>query len=302
MAKKQAKVPEKSQPEKPKTLEKEPEKTDSAPKPNLPMTRTGFEIRNIDEGFRFAQFLAGSTIVPDNYRGKPNDCLVALDLSARLGAPWLAIMQHVYVVHGRIGMDAALGTALTNRSGIFTDPLEYEVVGDDADKPDYKVRAFATRKSTGTVLYGPWITWKLVKAEGWDTDKQLRNGSGIIKSKWNTMPEQMFHYRAASWFQRRHCPEVTMGMLTIDEAEEIPPKHIDSVVVEPGVDGLKQLLNDRATPDVEKDETGNDGNTYEENEQVDESQRDAEMEAKVKEEKEKLQMVGAGGRNKSNLF
>jgi hypothetical protein len=154
-------------------------------------------------------------MVPGRYQGKPDDCIIALDLSMRLGVSYLAVMQHVYNVKGRPAMEAVLSTGLTNASGVFCDPLEYEVEGKDAKKDDYRVRAFAKRKSTGTVLYGPWIDWPLVKGEGW----HKKDGS-----KWLTMPEQMFHYRAASWFSRRHCPEVTMGMLTPEEAEEIPQR------------------------------------------------------------------------------
>jgi len=180
---------------------------------NLSMTQSGFEPTNMEEAWRFAQALAGSGMVPDKYVGKPRDCLVVLDLAKRLKCSWLAVMQHVYNVHGRVSMEAVLVIALTNQSKMFVDPLEYEVRGDDARKPDFSVRAFATRKSTGAVLYGPWIDWPLVKGEGWHDKKG---------SKWLTMPEQMFHYRAASWFVSRHCPEVKMGMLTTDEAAEIP--------------------------------------------------------------------------------
>ena len=190
------------------------------PRPNLAMTKSGFAPTTIEEAWRFSEALAQSEMVPDKYRGKPRDCLVVLDLSARLHCSWLTIMQHVYSVHGRIGMESALVTALVNQSGLFVDPLEYEVRGDDVSEAGFAVRAYAKRKSTGTVLYGPWIDWKLVKAEGWDK----KNGS-----KWLTMPEQMFHYRAASWFKSRHCPEVTMGMMSTEEAEEIPLKHVDSV-------------------------------------------------------------------------
>jgi len=189
-------------------------------KSNLAMNQNGFEPTNMDEAWRFAQALAGSGMVPDKYIGKPRDCLVVLDLAKRLKCSWLAVMQHVYSVYGRISMEAVLVIALTNQSKMFVDPLEYEVRGDDARKPDFSVRAFATRKSTSAVLYGPWIDWPLVKSEGWHDKKG---------SKWMTMPEQMFHYRAASWFVSRHCPEVKMGMLTTDEAAEIPREHVEPV-------------------------------------------------------------------------
>jgi len=184
------------------------------PMTQLAMTRRGFEPNSIEAAWRYGQALAQSELVPVNYRNKPGSCVIAIDLAMRLNSSWLMVMQHVYDVKGRISMDAQFATALMNQSGLFTDPLEYEEIGDNPAKDDYAVRAYAKRKRTGKVLYGPWITWTLVKAEGW------HNKDG---SKWKTMPDQMFHYRAASWFANRHCPEVKMGMMTTDEASELTP-------------------------------------------------------------------------------
>ena len=292
MAKKQSQqkndIPENKQ-------EKLPAKT-PAPKPNLAMTRRGFAPATMDEAWRFAQALSESEMVPERYMGKPRDCLVVLDLAARLGSSWLAVMQHVYSVHGRVGMESALVTALVNQSGMFVNPLEYEVEGKEANSPDYKVRAYAKRKSTGTVLYGPWIDWKLVKAEGWD---------GKQGSKWKSMPEQMFHYRAAAWFQRRHCPEVTMGMLTTDEVADIGPKQVESTVVESGVEALKERLAERdktqnESKGNEPEPETNQQETPSEPEPVDPELRDEETNKKVEEQKEKLAASGTGA--KSNLF
>jgi hypothetical protein len=307
MAKKQSTKP----PEPSVAQDKKMEKT-LAPKPSVAMTRRGFEPTTIEEAYRFAQALSESGMVPDNYKNKPRDCLVALDLAARTGASWLAIMQHVYSVHGRTAMDAALVTSLVNQSGLFLDPLEYEVIGDVKDKKNFRIRAYATRRSTGTVLYGPWIDWELVQAEGWDKDKRTRDGNGIIKSKWNTMPEQMFHYRAAAWFQRRHCPEVSMGMLTTEEAYDIGPKHVESTIIEKGVNGLKERLAEREQSQQE----GGNGNGEEQQPEVEQAEqepqgegpepgnpdeRPEEVNAKINEQKQKLQAASSGGK-KSNLF
>jgi len=300
MAKKQQTT---KQPEPSEVQDRKMEQT-LAPKPSVAMTRRGFEPSTIEEAWRFAEALAQSEMVPDRYRGRPRDCLIALDLAGRLGVSWLAIMQNVYSVYGSLGMEAKLCTSLINMSGLFTDPLDYEVMGgDDPFKSDYKIRAFATRKSTGKVLYGPWITWKLIKAEGWDK----KNGS-----KWATMPDVMFHYRAASWFANRHCPEVKMGMMTTDEIQEVGPKHVESTVVEKGVNGLKERLAER---DKIQQAEGNDGesgptDTESQDRQIEEKivdnevtteNRSEETQAKINEQKEKLQAAGAGGK-KSNLF
>ncbi len=269
------------------------------PKAVVAMTAKGFAPTTMEEAWRLSEALSSSGLVPDAYKGKPRDCLIALDLAGRLGVGWLAIMQSVYSVHGRLGMESKLVASLINTSGIFTDPLDYEVVGDDSDKDNYKVRAFATRKSTGKVLYGPWITWKLVRAEAWDSK---------AGSKWKTMPDQMFHYRAASWFANRHCPEVKIGMMTTEEAEELPAKHVESTDVTPGVEGLKARLTERngadttSEPETTGPENTEDGNSEQhEDDAPPAAERDAETEAKVAEQKAKLG-VGAGNGKKAALF
>jgi uncharacterized protein YbbK (DUF523 family) len=52
----------------------------------------------------------------------------------------------------------------------------------------------------------------MAEKEGW-TKKE--------GSKWLTMPNQMLRYRAAAFWQRTYCPEISMGLLTSEEAEEI---------------------------------------------------------------------------------
>lgn len=220
-----------------KTPEAEPEERNI-----VPMGAHGLMPQNIDEQWRYGNALSRSDVVPkDMYFGKPDNCFIALDLAARTGCHWLTIMQHVYVVHGRPAMDAQLSTALCNKSGLFTDPLEYEVEGDDPHDKAFRVRAYATRKATDKVLYGPWIDWNLVRGEGW-YDK--------AGSKWKSMPEQMFHYRAASWFQKRFCPEVTMGMMTKDEALDMPERKLvesKEVLPKKGVAGVAEKLKPKKT-------------------------------------------------------
>ena len=220
----------------------EQEKPQTTALASVTMTERGLQPSTIEEAWRFANALSRSSFVPVEYKGNPDNCLIAIDLSQRLGIPWLMLMQHLYLVHNRPALDSAITTALVNQSGQFIDPLEYEVEGKNALDKDFRVRAYATRKSTGKVLYGPWINWQLVKAEGWDS----KTGS-----KWKSMPDQMFHYRAASWFQRRYCPELTMGMITSEELQETAPpeperKVVESTELEPpnkGVAGLRDKLS-----------------------------------------------------------
>jgi len=67
-------------------------------------------------------------------------------------------------------------------------------------------------------LEGTPVSIEMAKAEGWFQ----KNGS-----KWQTMPEQMLRYRAASFFGKLYAPEILMGMSTSDELHDIIEGEID---------------------------------------------------------------------------
>jgi hypothetical protein len=190
----------------------------------------GFEL-----GQRMAKLLATSGVVPTMYQGSIPNCLIALDIANRIGIGVLAVMQKMYIVHGKPAFEATFVAAAVNACGRYT-PIRCRCNGKNGD--DYGYYAVATEKATGEELVGTTIDWRMVKAEGWDKDKKLKTG-GVQKSKWSTLPEQMFKYRAMSLWQREFEPGITMGVSTVDEVEDIivdieksepTPRNIDDVI------------------------------------------------------------------------
>lgn len=160
---------------------------------------------------RKAQAYAKSSLVPQQYQNNVPNVLIAMEIAQRIGANDLMVMQNLYIVHGRPSWSSSFLIATVNACKRFT-PLRFESRGDDPSKDDYRVRAYAEDAKTGQPCVGAWITWAMVKAEGWHS----KNGS-----KWKTMPEQMFLYRAATFWARVFAPEVSMGIRTADEVEDI---------------------------------------------------------------------------------
>lgn len=164
--------------------------------------------------WRVATLFAKSALVPEHFRGQPENCFITCQMAVRLGVDPFMLMQKTYVVHGKPGMEATIAIALMNSSGLFENAIDYEVddpAGKGPKDPAYRVRAFAVRKDTKKRVDGPWIDWQTVRAEGWDKKPG---------SKWPNIPGLMFAYRAAAWFGRLHCPERLMGMQTVDELED----------------------------------------------------------------------------------
>jgi hypothetical protein len=162
---------------------------------------------------RIGKALASSSLVPDTYRGPANlpNVLIALEVAHRIGASPLAVMQSLYIVHGRPSWSSSFLIATVNACGRFT-PLRFEIVGEDPHAKDYRVRAVAKDKESGDVCEGPWITWKMVEGEGWSK----KSGS-----KWQTIPALMFMYRAAGFWTRVYAPELSLGIHTAEEAVDI---------------------------------------------------------------------------------
>ena len=158
-----------------------------------------------------AKVLAQSDLVPEGtYKGKPANCLIALDMANRMGMSPLNVMQNLYIVKGKPGWSGQFCIAATNASGKFT-PLEFvQLLNDDGTTKGYYAQA--TNIVTGKICTGAPVTWDMVKSEGW-FDKP--------GSKWKTMPDQMFRYRAAAFFVRTFCPEVLNGLQTVEELKDV---------------------------------------------------------------------------------
>ena len=66
--------------------------------------------QNMTEAMDFAKMLAQSGMVPSNFKGKPQDCLVAMQWGFEVGLQPMQALQNIAVINGKpsIWGDAAL--------------------------------------------------------------------------------------------------------------------------------------------------------------------------------------------------
>ena len=108
---------------------------------------------------RVAKALSVSSIVPRDFQGNIGNCLIAQNLAGRMEVDVFMLMQSMYIVHGRPGVEGKLIIALINKSGMFKGPLRFEF-GEDRKS----CRAVATFLD-GNICEGPLVTWAMVVAE-----------------------------------------------------------------------------------------------------------------------------------------
>lgn len=190
-------------------------------------------VSGFESAVRMAKPLADSDLVPDTYRGKIQNVLVAMEMAQRTGAGIMAVMQNLHIIQGRPSWSSSFIIAALNSCGRFT-PIRFRVddLGEKEIPYEYwdgpkgqrqkktgkvKIRdrrwiAYCRDVATGDELEGPEVTLEMAVLEGWYTKND---------SKWKTMTDLMGRYRAAAFFGRLYAPDVLMGMHDTDELADI---------------------------------------------------------------------------------
>lgn len=190
---------------------------------------------------RVANMLSKSTIVPEQYRGKPEDCFIAVEMAARMNTSPIFIMQNLYVVKGKPTWAGQACMAMITSCGKFRNVRHVYTGVRGTEKRGCYVTA--ERIADGEVLQGTEVTIEMAKGEGW-----------LSNSKWKNMPEQMLGYRAASFFARMFCPEALMGLQTTEEIYDADP--VMPVAEAPSAVNLSNaILEEETPPEQEKKQT-----------------------------------------------
>ncbi len=241
---------------------------------------------HFDVAQRICKMFASSELVPDMYKTSEKNslekamanCMIALEVSQRIGASPLMVMQNMVVIYGRPSWSAKFLIATVNTCGRFN-PLQFRftekgmlgmvdyteytktwVQGqngrgyykneaktmqfDGKKIPDIECVAFTTAKGSDAVLESSPISVRLAIQEGWYT----KNGS-----KWQTMTRQMLMYRAASFWTNVYAPELSMGM---EIAEDMTPPFVEyEDVVENMEKQKRQQANQKEVAIAPEEET-----------------------------------------------
>ena len=176
--------------------------------------------------FEIAKALSKTQLIPKQFQGKPEDCLIALDYARRLGVAPTAIMPHLFCVYGTPSMSAQMMIALVNRSGRFsriewqegTDgKVSYVGLGDKkTEVPNYYAQASFTEVATGKTYTSERVDMRLAVLSGWITKG---HDKGML-SMWEKIPQTMLRYRSASTLIKKTCPELMLGLDTVEDARD----------------------------------------------------------------------------------
>lgn len=163
--------------------------------------------QNFDQLSVFAQMASKSSMVPVAYRGKPEDIMLAVQMGSEVGLAPMQALQNIAVINGRpcLWGDAMLALCKMHP--------EWGGIKESVDGDGDKMRAVCAvdRKGDHQVV----VTFS--------ADDAKRAGLLGKTGPWQQYPKRMMQMRARGFALRDAFPDALRGLLSAEEAQDIPP-------------------------------------------------------------------------------
>lgn len=178
-------------------------------------TRQQFDLspQTFEQALTFSNYLADSDMVPKDFKGKPGNCLVAIQWGMEIGLKPLQAMQNIAVINGRPSLWGDAVIALVRSSPL----CEWIIEEDDGRTATCKVKRRGEPEQYRT------FSMEDAKAAG------LLGKQG----PWTQYPKRMRQMRARAFAVRDVFPDVLKGLPVAEEVMDTPTErhmgHIDQV-------------------------------------------------------------------------
>jgi hypothetical protein len=167
-------------------------------------TRQQFDLspQTFDQAMTFSQYLADSDLVPKDFKGKPGNCLIAMQWGSELGLKPLQALQNLAIINGRPALWGDAVIALARGSAV----CEYIIESQTDDVATCRV------KRRGE----PEQERSFSKADA--------KAAGLLgkQGPWTQYPKRMMQMRARAFALRDVFPDVLRGMPVAEEIMDIP--------------------------------------------------------------------------------
>lgn len=167
---------------------------------------------SLGDALAMAKMIAESDFAPKDYRGKPSNVLIAIQMGADVGLKPMQALQNIAVINGRPSIWGDGAVALVQSKDVLERFFE-TIEGENDDR-------------TATCV---------IKRKGWpDEIKRTfsikdakRAGLWGKAGPWSTYPDRMLQMRARSFALRDGASDVLMGLILAEEAGD----YVDAEIV-----------------------------------------------------------------------
>ena len=181
--------------------------------------KTALEPTTLQEAMRFSDILAGSTMVPRDFQGKPGNVLVAIQWGREVGLGPLQALQNIAIINGRpsIWGDAAIALVRGHPDCLS---VQEGVEGEGEARQGW---CEVTRRGEAP------------QRRTFSVSDAKRAGLLNKPGPWTQYPDRMLQLRARGFAIRDVFPDALRGVMTREEAEDMPPepRHVENLASKP---------------------------------------------------------------------
>ena len=200
-----------------------PAATPVAIPPALPFTLGPSSFAELVE---FAEIAARSAFVPKDYRNHPEDVLLAVQLGSEVGLRPLQALQNISIINGRPAIWGDALPGLCKASSVYEDLIEFFEREED---PDFLVAVCTAKRHGSTPVTARFSVMDAKRAGLWTKP-----------GPWQTYPRRMLQMRARSFALRDCFPDVLKGLISVEEALDLPAPR-DRSPLAPTIDAAPEL-------------------------------------------------------------
>lgn len=157
--------------------------------------------QTFDQALTFSQYLADSDLVPKDFKGKPGNCLIAMQWGSELGLKPLQSLQNLAVINGRPALWGDAVIALVMASPV----CEYVTEDDDGQTAYCRVK----RKGAPE------------QVRSFSMEEAMKAGLSGKQGPWTQYPKRMRQMRARAFALRDVFPDVLRGMPIAEELQDM---------------------------------------------------------------------------------
>lgn len=207
----------------------------------------GMAPKTIEEGWRLAQWIANSTMVPKQYRGMPGDVLIAIQYGMELGFPPMQALQSIAVINGRPSVWGDGFLALIIGSSAYREHDEYFLV--DGERRDVLFPKDLQKDDT-TAVSTFWRRDRQNPIVGYFSIAQAKKASLWGKEgPWQTYPDRMLKMRARGFAGRDGFSDILRGVKSTEELLDTPELDLPEIPKRPDTIQPRRASEARATTD-----------------------------------------------------
>ena len=201
----------------------------------------GLALDTFEDAFRFSKLVATSDFAPNDFRGKPESCLLAIQHGAELGLSPMQSLQSIAVVNGRPSVYGDTALAVCKGSPV----CEWVRETIEGEGEHMVAVCQAKRRGDAQPVESRFGVAEAKKAGLWGK-----------QGPWTQYPRRMLQMRARGFALRDAFPDVLRGLVTAEEAADYTHVETEPVRVTqptPPVADDAAMQKARAAIDLAKD-------------------------------------------------